>query len=75
MTSGLPPAACRSVATKRPDGFRSAMSGVAALMRSKSGSASSTPGLLRDRQQVQHRVGRSAGGRDDRDGVLDGLSA
>ena len=36
--AALPPAACRSVATKRPDGLRSASSGVRALMRSKSSS-------------------------------------
>ena len=42
-TSGLPPAACSSVATKRPDGFRSRSSGTRALMRSKSSSASSRP--------------------------------
>ena len=42
-TRRLPPAACRSVATNRPDGLRSASSGTRALMRSKSASDSSRP--------------------------------
>ena len=39
----MPPARCRSVATNRPPGFRSASSGVRALIRSKSSIASGTP--------------------------------
>ena len=41
-TSPMPPARYRSVATKRPPGFRSASSGVRSLMRSKSSIARST---------------------------------
>ena len=70
-TSGLPPAACRSVATKRPDGFRSASSGTRALMRSKSVERQLEARLVRDGHQVQHGVGRSAGRRDRRDRVLE----
>ena len=42
-SSRLPPARYRSVATKRPPGFRSASNGVAPLMRSKSSMVMSTP--------------------------------
>ena len=42
-SSRTPPAACMSVATKRPHGFMSAITGVRALMRSKSSRSSSTP--------------------------------
>ncbi len=50
------------------------MSGVRALMRSKSGSVELDAGFLRNRQQMQHGVGRSAGRGDDRDRVLDRLA-
>ena len=43
MTSAVPPAAWSSVATNRPDGFRSAMTGVFELIRSKSAISSATP--------------------------------
>ena len=42
-TRRVPPAACRSVATKRPPGFRSARTGTRALTRSKSSRSSGTP--------------------------------
>ena len=41
----MPPAACRSVATKRPPGLRSHSSGVGAAMRSKSSMSSVDAGL------------------------------
>src|SRR5216683_1282383 len=44
--SGVPPARWKSVATKRPPGFRSAISGVRRLMASKSPSSSGTPASL-----------------------------
>jgi hypothetical protein len=43
-----------------PLGRRSASTGTRAPMRVKSSSVSLTPGLVRDRQQVQHGVGRAA---------------
>ena len=43
MTSGMPPARERSVATNRPPGLRSASSGTRALIASKSSIASGTP--------------------------------
>ena len=42
-TSRMPPARCRSVATNRPLGLRSASSGTLRLMRSKSSMVSATP--------------------------------
>ena len=43
MTWGIPPARCRSVATKRPDGFRSHNTGTRVRMASKSSSVRGTP--------------------------------
>ena len=70
-TSGMPPARWRSVATNRPPGLRSASSGTRALTRLKSSMSSGTPRFVGDREQVQHGVGRAAGGRDGGDGVLE----
>ena len=42
MTWGTPPAACRSVVTKRPEGFKSHSTGTRARTVSKSSSASGT---------------------------------
>ena len=56
-----------------PCGFMSATCGTRAPMRLKSSSSSSTPRLVRDREQVQHRVGRAAERHRDRDRVLERL--
>jgi len=49
-----------SVAMKRPPGFRSASSGVRELIRSKVVDIERDPSLVRNREQMQHRVGRAA---------------
>ena len=61
-TRRMPPARCRSVATNRPPGLRSASVGTLRLSASKSSIVERQARLARNRQQVQHRVGRPAGG-------------
>ena len=65
-TSAMPPARYRSVATKRPPGLRSASSGTARADAIEVVDVERHAGLARDRQQVQHGVGRAAGGGDRR---------
>ena len=72
---GMPPALSTSAATYRPPGLRSTSSGVRALIGSKSSIVERHAGLARHGQQVQHRVGRAAGGGDAGDGVVEGLRA
>ena len=62
------------MATKRPPGLRSASSGVAREIRSKSSIVELDPGLAGDREQVQDAVGRAARGADAGDRVLERLA-
>ena len=62
--TAVPPAACRSAATKRPPGLRSHRQRRGLAIRSKSSMSSVDAHLARDGQQVQDGVGRAAGGRD-----------
>ena len=57
-----------------PPGLRSAVSGVGRAIRSKSSIVEFDAGLVRERQQVQHGVGRSAAGGDGGDRVLERLA-
>ena len=69
--SAMPPAANRSLATKRPDGFRSAIHRRLRADAIEVGERQLDAGFARDRQQVQHGVGRSAGRGHRRDRVLE----
>ena len=68
--SAVPPARCRSVATNRPPGLRS-MIGPMRWPRSKVSRSRSSPPCARDREQVQHGVGRSARRSDGGNGVFE----
>ncbi len=70
----MPPAWCRSAATKRPPGLRSASSGHPVAHGVEVVDGQRHAGFAGDREQVQHRVGRAAAGDDAGDRVLDGLA-
>ena len=68
-----PPIRSRSVMWYLPCGFMSARCGTRRPMRAKSSRLQLDTGLVRDREQVEHGVGRAAEGHHRRDGVLEGL--
>ena len=69
MTTGTPPMRSTSLITYWPNGLTLARCGTLSATRVEVLDVELDVGLVRDREQVQHRVGRPAERHDDGDGV------
>ena len=75
MTTGTPPMRSTSLMTYWPNGLTLARCGTLSAMRLKSSIVELHVRLVRDREQVQHGVGRAAERDDDGDRVLEATRA
>ena len=70
ITCGMPPALCRSVATYRPEGFRSHNTGTLPRMRSKSSMVQRHFHRMGNGQKMQHGIGRATHRHNHRNGIF-----